>query len=217
MVRLVHAGVFPGDTGTDVDIFVNGAPAGITFAFKQGTGYVELPAGTYDFDVVPAGGAIEDSVFNVPDFVIADGDMWEIYASGYVAPEGEGDAGFSVFALAENHVDIPAGSNRFNIIHAGALGALNPVDVWAVDADCAPVDPLFTDFAYGTFAADVDLPDAELKVGFDVGQDATVDACFTIPALGGILVNAFAINDSQGNVSILAHLPDGSVVELTPE
>jgi hypothetical protein len=216
MLRLVHLGVFPNDTGTDVDIFVNGENSGITFAFKQGTDYVELPVGTYDFDVVPSGGTIDDSVFTVSDFALGEGEKWEIYAAGYVAPEGD-DNGFGVGAFLENSDGIPAGNNRLNVVHAGALGALTPVDVWVVDDQCAPVMPLLTDFNFGDIAADVDLPNAAIRVGFDVGQDATVDACFEIPALGGdILVNAFAVNDSQGNVSIIAHLPDGSIAELSP-
>jgi hypothetical protein len=31
------------------------------------------------------------------------------------------------------------------------------------------------------------------------------------------MVNVFAVNDDAGNVSIVAHLPDGSVAELLPE
>ncbi|MFO7563199.1 MAG: hypothetical protein R6X02_11195 [Enhygromyxa sp.] len=92
------------------------------------------------------------------------------------------------------------------------------VDVWVVDEECEPVSPLLQDLEFGSVAAKVDLPAGPLWVGFDVGQDATVDACFAIPDLGGdIMVNAFAVNDDAGQVSIVAHLPDGSIAELTPE
>jgi hypothetical protein len=104
------------------------------------------------------------------------------------------------------------------VVHAAALGALTPVDVWVVDEDCGPVAPLLTDFDFGDVAANVDVPAAPLNIGFDVGQDATVDACFKVPALGSdFMVNVFAVNDDAGNVSIVAHLPDGSVAELLPE
>ena len=33
----------------------------------------------------------------------------------------------------------------------------------------------------------------------------------------GAFVNAFAVNDDAGNVSIIAHLPDGTNAELLPE
>ncbi len=216
MIRLLHLGVFPNDANTSVDIFANGAPTGVTFEFKQGTPYVELPAGTYTFDVVPSGGTIDDSVFTVADFPLGAGEVWSAYAAGYVAPEA-GNAGFSVAAFQDDADGIPAGNLRLNVVHAAALGALDPVDVWVVDAECAPVSPLLVDFAYGDIAANVDIPAGAINIGFDVGQDATVDACFTVPDLGGdILVDAYAVNDSQGNVSIIAHLPDGSVAELTP-
>lgn len=216
-LRLVHLGVFPGDTDTDVDVFVNGEASGITFAFKDSTDYVELPAGDYTFDIVPAGGTIDDSVLTVPDFPLAAGDSWEIFAYGYVAAEGE-DAAFAVGAFNENKADIPAGQNRLNVVHAAASAALSPVDVWVVDADCAPDTPLITDFEVGQYAADVDLPDAAIKLGLDAGQDGTVDACFEVPALGGdVFANAFAVNDDAGNITIIAHLPDGTNVELSPE
>ena len=50
-VRLAHFGVFPGDTGTDVDVFINGEASGITFGFKETTDFVALPVGNYDFDI----------------------------------------------------------------------------------------------------------------------------------------------------------------------
>ena len=217
MLRLVHLGVFPGDTGTGVDIFVNGEASGISFEFKQGTPYVELPAGTYDFDIVPAGGTIDDSVLTVAGFELAAGDMWEIVAAGYVAPT-DGNAAFTVIPLRENGEGIPAGNTRLNVFHTAALAALTPVDVWVVDANCAPLDPLLQGFEFAGIADGVDIAAGELPLGFDVGQDGTVDACFKVPNLGAdALVNAFAVNDDAGNVSILAHLPDGSVAEVTPE
>src|SRR5690606_25288628 len=208
MLRLVHLGVFPNDEGTTVDIFVDGAASGISFSFKEGTDYVELPVGEYTFDIVPAGGSIDDSVLTVPDFPLAAGEMWEIVAAGYVAPEGD-DAPFTVLAFPEDPEGIPAGNLRLNVFHTGALAALTPVDVWVIDEQCAPVSALLEDFEFGQVAASVDIAAGPLSVVFDVGQDATVDACFAIPDLGGdIMVNAFAVNDDAGNVSIVAHLPD---------
>jgi hypothetical protein len=217
MVRLMHLGVFPNDENTSVDIFANGAPTGVSFEFKQGTPYVELPAGTYTFDVVPSGGTIDDSVFTVPDFALAAGDMWSIYAAGYVAPEGD-DAPFGVGAFMANVDGIPAGNVRLNVIHAAPLAAFDPVDVWLVDGECAPVAPILEGFAFGDAALDLDVPAGPIGVGLDVGQDATVDACFAVPDLGAdIVVDVYAVNDSQGAPSLIAHLPDGAVAEVQPQ
>lgn len=218
-VRLVHLGVFPGDINTDVDIFVNGEASGITFGFKDTTDYVELPVGTYTFDVVPSGGAIQDSVETVADFSLEADKTWSFIASGYVAPPAQGDAAFGVSAFEDNGGDVPAGKIRLNIFHTAGLGALNPVDVWVVDSSCAPVGeaPLLDNFAYGQVAAGIDLDPGALGVGFDVGGDATVDACFQVPDLGAdAFVNVYAVNDSAGGVSLVAHRPDGTAAEVTP-
>jgi hypothetical protein len=216
MLRLMHLGVFPGDTNTTVDIYVNGANSGISLDFKQGTDYVELPVGAYDFDIVPGGGTIDDSVLTVEGFAIAQGDMWEVVAAGYVAGD-PADAGFTVIAHPEDAEGIAADGMRINVFHVGALGALSPVDVWAVDENCEPVAPVIPGFNFGDIASNFDVPNVSTRIGLDVGQDATVDACFEIPALGaGVMVNAFAVNDDGGNVSIVAHLPDGSVAEIQP-
>jgi hypothetical protein len=217
-VRLVHLGVFPGDTGTAVDVFVNGEPSGITFSFKDVTDYVDLEVGTYDFDIVPAGGTIEQSVFSVDGFVLEADSTWSFIASGYVAPPTSADAAFSVSAFQDNGNDVPDGKIRLNVFHTAALGALNPVDVWVVDASCTPVGngPLLDEFAYGSVAEGVDLAPGALGVGFDVGGDATVDACFQVPDLGAdTFVNVFAVNTDGGSVSLLAHLEDGNAAEVT--
>ena len=151
------------------------------------------------------------------DFPLAAGEMWEVIAAGYVAPEGD-DAPFTVLAFPEDAEGIASGNIRLNVFHTGALAALTPVDVWMVDDNCAPVAPLLEDFEFGQVAGNVDVPAGAMSVGFDVGQDASVDACFAIPDLGAdIMVNVFAVNDDGGNVSLIAHLPDGTIAEVTPE
>jgi len=216
-LRLVHLGVFPGDMNTGVDIWVNGAASGVSFSFKQTTPFVELPVGTYDFDIVPAGGTLADSVYSVSGFALGEGEQWSVFAAGYVAPR-EGDNGFGVSAFAESRDGIPAGSVRVNIVHAAALGVASPVDLWAVDDNCAPVSPLIEGFTFNQMAANIDLPSTAVNVGLDIGQDATVDACFKIPAtVTDEVVNVYAVNDDAGRVSLIAHLPDGTSAEILPE
>jgi len=198
-------------------VFVNGASVGLVFGFKDTTGFVDLPAGSYDFDIVPAGGTIEDSVFNVPGFTVADGEQWSVYAAGYVAP-ADGNNGFTIGAIPESRGDIPAGQVRVQVVHAAALAAFDPIDVWLVDGDCAPVDPLAAGFAFGDMGV-FDLPNTSLNVGLDVGQDATVDACYKIPDVGvsDDIVTVYAINNDAGVPSLVAHLPDGSNAEINAE
>jgi len=215
-VRLAHFGVFPGDTGTDVDVFINGEASGITFGFKETTDFVELPVGAYDFDIVPAGGTIDDSVYSVEAFALEAGDQWSIFAAGYVAG-GPGSA-FLVGAELEDRSTIPAGKVRVQVVHAAAFNALSPVDVWVVDDMCAPVDPLVVGFEFAS-SGNFDLDSTLLNVGFDIGQDGTVNACFKIPDLGitDEIVSVYAVNTDAGAASLVAHLPDGTSAELAPE
>lgn len=215
-IRLTHLGVFPTEESA-VDIFVNGENAGITFSFGDTTDYVELPVGTYDFAVVPAGGTIDQAAVTVDDFALAADESWAIVAQGYVAPEG-GQPALSVGAFQEDYDGLEAGTTRLNVFHSAALPAFDPVDVWVVDGDCAPVgnEPLIDNFAYGAVTGGVDIPAGAIGVGLDVGGDATVDACFQVPDLGDALVNVFASNDNAGAPFLLAQLPEGRDAELLP-
>ena len=209
--------MFPGDTGTDVDVFVNGEASGITFGFKQTTDFVDLPAGTYNFDIVPAGGTIDDSVFTVADFALQADAQWSVFAAGYVAGGDAGNA-FTVGAAQEDRATIPDGNVRVQVVHAAALGALDPVDVWAVDDACAPVEPLAAGFAF-TNVGNFDLPSTAVNVGFDVGADGTVDACYKIPDVGvtNDIVSVYAVNTDGGDITLVAHLPDGTNAEISAE
>ena len=114
---------------------------------------------------------------------------------------------------------IEDGKVRVQVVHAAALGALNPVDIWVVDADCVPdgILPLAADFAFGA-SDSFDLDSTALTLGFDVGQDGTVDACFSVPDVGvtNDIVSVYAVNDDAGAVSLVAHLPTGDTAEITP-
>ncbi|MEC7242606.1 MAG: DUF4397 domain-containing protein [Myxococcota bacterium] len=215
-IRLAHFGVFPNDEGTSVDVFVNGEASGITFGFKDTTGFVALPVGTYDFDIVPAGGTIDDSVFTVEGFSLEADAQWSIYAAGYVAA-GAGSS-FTVSAVQEDRASIPEGKVRIQVVHAAALGILDPVDIWAVDDACAPVSPLAEGFQF-TNSGNFDLDSTAVNVGFDIGQDQTVDACFKVPDLGitDEIVSVYAVNNDAGEATLVAHLPDGTSAELQPE
>lgn len=217
-LRLTHLGVFPQGAGsTDVDVWINGEKSPVTFGFQDTTDYIELEVGTYDFAIVPAGGDLSQAAATVEDFALQADESWAVYASGYVAPSGDEPA-LSLKAFQENLDGVPADSYRLNVVHGAGLPALDPVDVWVVDSECAPTGtgPLLDNFAFAQVQTDVDLPGG-VNLGFDIGGNATVDACFTVPDLGdGVVANAFAVNDAAGNVSIVAQLPEGNKAVLTP-
>ncbi|HCH64182.1 MAG TPA: hypothetical protein DFR83_15365, partial [Deltaproteobacteria bacterium] len=216
-VRLAHFGVFPMDANTEVDVYVDGRNS-YTFGFKETSIYVPLPAGTYKFDIVPTGADISEAVLTVPEFAVADGDAFSVYAAGYVDSAADGSA-LSIGAFAEDTSDLEAGKVRVTVVHAAAAAAFSPVDVWVVDDGCAPDSPLLTDFNFGDNGS-VDLDGTAVNVGLDAGQDGTVDACFKIPAVEGVadkVVTVYAVNTDAGVPSLVAHLPDGSNAEIPAE
>lgn len=217
-LRALHLGVFPGDVNTGVELFVNGQASGLALEFKDGTGHTEFPAGEYDFDIVPAGGTLDDSVFSIQSFPLEADFDYTLHATGYIAPSGAFDAQFGVDMVPENPDGIPPGSTRLNIIHSAPLAAFSPVAVWIVDDGCAPVEPLIETFAHLDVVFDVDLPAGPLGLGLDLGQDDAVNACFFVPDLGaGALVNVYISNDDASVPALILHLPDGSVAEVTAE
>ena len=53
-------------------------------------------------------------------------------------------------------------------------------------------------------------------IGLDVDADGTPDAVFDLPDLDSEYVGIYAINDADGNPSLLVHFEDGTNAELTP-
>ena len=104
------------------------------------------------------------------------------------------------------------------MVHAAAFAALSPVNLWAVDDSCAPVDPIITDFNFGDTLS-VELDSTMVNVGLDIGQDDTVDACFKIPDAGitDDIVTLYAVHTDSLVPSLVAHLPSGDNAEINPE
>jgi hypothetical protein len=112
------------------------------------------------------------------------------------------------------------------VVHTGA--GVGNVDVYAIGANGTP-DPIAENLRYGTAAEPVDLPTEAFVAGIDVDADGTPDLLYPIPALpAGVVVNVFATVDADGNVFLLARLPDGTaridpaqqrlrVVHLSPD
>jgi hypothetical protein len=73
---------------------------------------------------------------------------------------------------------------------------------------------LLEDVPFGANAP-LDLPAGAYRVGFDVNNDAMPDVTFSLPELSADLyVNLYATNDVEGNVFLLAQLPDGTVARI---
>jgi hypothetical protein len=193
-----------------VDVFVNDGddPVVADLAFPDGTGYLAVPAASYDIDVAPAGSSADDAVLSVDDLALA--------ANGfYTAVAFDELATITALPVVDDYTGLAAGAIRVRLIHAAA--AVGEVDVWNVP-DTGDPTPLWTDVGFGVAGTALDLPEGTYTVGVDVDNDASPDLTFELPELdAGSFVNVFAVNDEDGDVFLLAQLRDGSTARIDPE
>lgn len=192
-----------------VDIFVNGgSPAAVSnLPFPDSTPFVQLPAGTYTFDIAPTGATVDDAVLTVADLELAAGKNYTAVAFNKVA---------EIEALAlEDDLSAPdAGLIRLRAIHTAS--GVGQVDIWNIPAEGAPA-PLFTDVDFGAATAYVDVPEGAYSLGFDVDNDATPDLMFDVPSLpAGTIANVFAVSD-ETDVYLIAQFVDGTTAKIVPK
>ncbi len=205
-VRVLHLGV----DAPAVDVFVDDAtPAAVSnLAFKEGTGYLDLPAATYNFKVSVTGAAPQDAVLD-ESFSLRAGMNYAAVAHGFLA-----GSTLALDAFVEDWNGIPAGNNRLHIVHAASLAP--EVDIWLLGATPTL---LLDDVPYGV-DGNVDAPAGALSVGLDINEDAIPDLVFDVPDVGlsDELISVYAVNDSAIplNVVLIAHLPDGSTAQVDP-
>jgi hypothetical protein len=197
-IRVLH---LSRDAGP-VDIFADGAgPVVEGLGFATSTDYLELPASSYTFDVVPSGKGVADSVLAIQDLPLTQDTWYTAVAYGDVA-------GLGALALVDDYAGLADGDIRVRAIHAAPI--VGEVDIWEVSDMDMPV-ALYENVPFGAVGAYLDLPAGAYTLGFDVNDDATPDVIFDLPALeAGTVANVFAAADSMNQVHLLAQL-DGDV------
>ena len=211
MVRVVHAA----PDGPPVDVYVNGEMSGIdNIEFLDTTGFVELPVGDYSFAVAPAGTDFASAVPVTLDVTLVAGDVYTAIAHGYLDTSMESKA----FAITPFAADLSAptdGTFRVQVVHAAAAAAFATVDIWDI-TDVANPSPLIPGFSYGSEVT-TELPTGmAFRLGVDINADGDADAIFDIPDSLSGFVGLYAVNDSNGSPSLLAHFEDGTSAQLTP-
>jgi hypothetical protein len=201
-IRVIHLSA----DAPSVDIYVNGADKAVSaLAFAEGTDFLQVPSGTYSFNIAPAGSSADASVLDI------DGLMLEAGRS-YTAVAFDDVANLQALALEEDLSPPPSGDIRVRAIHVAS--GVGEVDIWNIPEDGSPA-PLYTDVGFGAVGEYLELPAAPYTVGFDVDEDAVPDLVFEIPELpAGTIANLFAVND--GSVHLLAQLADDTVVRIDP-
>ena len=207
-IRVLHLGV----NAPGVDVFANGdGPVVENLEFQNGTAYLTVPAGDYTFEVSVTGTGPDEAVL-APALTLEADTKYTAVAIGDLE-ETDGAPGLQALPLVDDDADIDAANVRITVVHAAP--AVGQVDVWEISDPESPA-LLLEDVDFGGSATLPDIPAGALEIGLDVDDDEVPDVTFSIPdaGLGGLQVNAYANNDADGNVFIVAQLPDGTVLPL---
>jgi hypothetical protein len=191
-----------------VDIHVNGGETPVITNLEwpnlNPENYVEVPAGTYDFQVALTGTGVDAAALTIEGLTLESDTYYTAMASGSLEA---GDLG--AIALVDDYTDLPSDSFRVQIVHNAQ--AVGDVDIWNI-TDASNPAPLLEDVPFRASAV-AELPAGAYSVCFDVDNNATCDVSFDLPELpGGIFLNLVAINDASGNVWLQAQLEDGTAI-----
>jgi hypothetical protein len=199
-VRVVHLS----PDAPSVDIYANGADRVVAdLAFGEESGVLDVPAGSYDFNVAPAGTSVDASVLDINGIALDMGKSYTAAAFGEVA-------NITAIAIEDDFEDIADGNIRVRAIHAA--DGVGQVDIWNI-TDPANPSPMYTDVDFGAAGDAIDVPAAAYTIGFDVDDDAVPDVTFDLPSLpAGESANIFAVND--GGVALVAQLKDGTMARI---
>ncbi len=202
-LRVIH--LSPDAPG--VDVFADGAePAAVVnLAFQESTDYLEIPAGTYDFNVAPTGTDPAQSVLDITGLELTAGTY-------YTAVAFDELSSIQALALIDDASTPPAGHIRVRAIHAAS--AVGQVDIWNVPDGGTP-SVLYEDVDFGVAGDYIELPAGQYTIGFDVNKDANPDLLFELPDLPeGTIANVFAVSDGS-DVYLIAQLA-GDVTAVIP-
>lgn len=205
-IRVFHASDLANTASEPgVDIYTGDTLVVDALAYRFGTGFLEVPAGDYAFNVFGDGaGPMGTPALAIPSLPYAEDAAYTLVAY-------DDDGAIAPLRLDESTATIGAGNIRVRAIHAA--GILPEVDIWNVTDPANPA-LLFENLAFGTATAQVEIPAAAYALGIDLNNDATPDVIIDVPALpSGTSANLFAIADADGP-SLVADLGAGEAVEL---
>lgn len=220
-VQIIHNSPFSTTTGGPaVDIFVNGeAPDDgplKDFQFRTATPFIELPGNVdFTFDVVPAGGTIDQSLFNLPAGELGNNSL-AIVAHG-IAGNAQQPFNLAILPGARSFATDP-GNVDLTVFHGAP-------DAPAVDVDVVTVGEVVDSLAFGAFNNEgyLEVPEGDyylgLRVNNTIGALSTFRANLTGLAGGAatVFASGYLANASATGFGLFAALPSGAVAELPVE
>ena len=199
MIRVLHGADAPA-----VDIWLNGAPGVTGLAFGEDTGYVGLPGGEYQIQVVPAGAGIDDPANIVVDATVPfeAGSMTTIVATGSL------DTGITPQLVADD----PAPAADMADVKVGHMSWDAPaVDILAGGA------PVVEGLEFPDVAGPLSVPGGAYD--FDVAVAGTDTIAIDIPEItldNGVAYSVYAIGSLE-NESLTAVALVDSETEMMDE
>lgn len=177
-IRVVHGS--PDAPAVDVYVAGSADPVITDLEYGEASAYLEVPEGTYAFEVRPAGAeASSEPVHTTGELELAEGDRVTALAAGYVGSTA-GDDTFRVIPLAEGF-DTPGTDEAIvRVVHASPDAPAVAIDV---GNDGTPEVEDLGRFA-DTGAAGIALPaNTPIAVGIWAGSPLARVTAFTTPAL----------------------------------
>lgn len=200
LVRIVHLSPEP---TPNVDVLVNGEGVNVTdVPFGDSTSFFEFPANSYDFDVIPTGGTVDDAVIRLEDFEVGVDEGFTFVAWGTLD-----DGTLPALAIEEDFAELPEDTLQLRAVHVAE--GVDTVDVYAVAV--SDDTQLFGGLEEGTsqvLALPLEVvPEVDpVPVILDANQDGSGDATFDVPAdlfEDGAFVTVYAVDD--GGLALFAH------------
>jgi len=138
------------------------------FDFREGTGYIEVPAGRYDVRVeaIVPGGNVD--VIDAANVQFSRDERTTIYASGDTS-----DGTIAPLLVEDPTQAVAPGAVRAAVVHAAPNAPEVSVFVTAPNADLAASAPLGT-FSFGETLGPVEVPAAEYQIRVTLGTSTTV-------------------------------------------
>lgn len=210
-IRVVHAS----SDAPAVDVYVKGSlePVAQGLAYGAATGYLEVPAGDYTFEIRAAGAAATtDPVYTTAVVSLPAGATASAIAAGFLA--GTGEQAFRVLPVVEAYGAAGAGAFRAILVHATPNAPEVGIDV-GVDG----VAEVTLGTYANTAAEGLDLPASAFGVGIWAGAAKVTQ--FSVPALPAganvLLIATGNLGARPGDAdgfSILAVFPDATAARV---
>jgi len=209
-VRVVHAAPFSDSPeGTSVTVTVDGSPLLEDFRFADFTGYVDLPAGSYDLAVTPTGAA-EPAITATVE--VEDGVDYTVLAVGNGSEQA-----LSLWPLVDDAADPGEGSLGLRVVHAAPFAAdSQATEVSIRTAGGAVVNGLTAVpyFAESGFFA-VPAGNYDLKVASVDGSVNLIDP-LPVDLPSGLDVTLIALGDGRNQPLGILALPVGLLETRAP-